>query len=326
MRAAGYFSWSLLLSCRLLPPPHLSILSQLSLSSWSCSICILSSTFPGWWQVVESHVQTTYPTVLPAQQCFPAWPLPYPGALTCALASPIFLPLRSHSPKWLWTPGYSGASQKPWFWTLTCKTMQQGALCLRVCTISTCLGVRTEKTSQCQPPGCSNPDTRESFPAGGFLWLPTPSEQALNVYGSRAFDQNFKGWLVHSETAQPNHYSTSWTFSFPWFSPPLPVFSPFLLLPFLNWVWNWSIFLNYLYLLNKVFNVPVLKFRLVCLSQYLPFPTPSSPKIVYLLSCVLIGVQTLGTYVSFLLVALSFWKGNLNWVSGFLILFNSGCI
>lgn len=201
MRAAGYFSWSLLLSCRLLPPPHLSILSQLSLSSWSCSICILSSTFPGWWQVVESHVQTTYPAILPAQQCFPAWPLPYPGALTCALASPVFLPLRSHSPKWLWIPGYSGASQKPWFWTLTCKTMQQGALCLRVCTISTCLGVRTEKTSQCQPPGCSNPDTRESFPAGGFLWLPTPSEQALNVYGSRALDQNFKGWYI---LKQPN--------------------------------------------------------------------------------------------------------------------------
>lgn len=112
--------------------------------------------------------------------------------------------------------------------------------------------------------------------------------------------------VVHSETAQPNHCSTSWTFSFPWFSPPLPVFSPFLLLPFLNWVWNWSIFLNYLYLLNKVFNDPVLKFRLVCLSHYLPFPTPSSPKIVYLLSCVLIGVQILGTYVSFLLVALFF--------------------
>lgn len=150
---------------------------------------------------MESHVRTTYPAILPAQQCFPAWPLPYPGALTCALASPVFLPLRSHSPKWLWTPGYSGVSQKPWFWTLTCKTMQQGALCLRVCTISTCLGVRTEKTSQCQPPGCSNPDTRESFPAGGFLWPPTPSEQALNVYGSRAFDQNFKGWYI---LKQPN--------------------------------------------------------------------------------------------------------------------------
>jgi hypothetical protein len=106
-------------------------------------------------------------------------------------------------------------------------------------------------------------------------WIPvvTPSEQGLRAYGSRAFDQNFKGWylLKHSPTKLLSYlFFLSSTFSFPFF--------PFVLLPFLNWLWNWSIFLNYLlYLLNKVFNVPVLKFRLSLPFTYLP-PSFSIPK------------------------------------------------
>ena len=88
------------------------------------------------------------------------------------------------------------------------------------------------------------------------------------------------------KAAQPNHCSTSWTFSLPISSSSSPFF-PFSLLPFLNWLWNWSIFLNYLlYLLNKVFNVPVFKFRLSLPFTYLPFQLhPPTPKILHLLSC-----------------------------------------
>lgn len=134
MRAAGYFSWSLLLSCLLLLPCF-SVFPQLSWSSWSCSICILSSTFPGWWQTVESSVQTTCPWALSCPVVFSSLATGLSRALSCALASPVF-PLRPHSPKWLWTPQvpWGLSPRRPWLWTLTCETMQLGALCLRVCT------------------------------------------------------------------------------------------------------------------------------------------------------------------------------------------------
>lgn len=133
--------------------------------------------------------KTQCPDYLPCSpflpSSFPASPLAYPGALSCALASAV-LPLRSHSPKWLWTPGYSGTSQRPWLWTLTCEPMQLGALCLRVCTTSTCLGVKTDGfdgffKNEWETPLDTLPDSslqsaliqsRESFLAGGLLWPP----------------------------------------------------------------------------------------------------------------------------------------------------------
>lgn len=60
------------------------------------------------------------------------------------------------------------------------------------------------------------------------LWTPTaaPSEQGLRVYGSRAFDRNFEGWWVHSETQRKNFVLPLELFSFS-SDFLLPVFSPF---------------------------------------------------------------------------------------------------
>lgn len=118
---------------------------------------------------------------------------------------------------------------------------------------------------------------------------------------------------------------------------PFPLISaPPPLLPlstFLNWLWNWNIFLNYLlYLLNKVFNVPVLKFRLSLPFTYLPshsiIPSKYSTKLLFHWS------TDFGYHISFLSVVLPskafpFWKekSNLNWVPGFPIQpSNTGCI
>lgn len=86
----------------------------------------------------------------------------------------------------------------------------------------------------------------------------------------RAFDQNFKGWYLLKQPNQtivpPLELSP-----FPDFLSLPPPFPPFSLLPFLNWLWIEVYFLNYLlYLLNKVFNIPVLKFRLSLPFTYLP--------------------------------------------------------
>lgn len=111
-------------------------------------------------------------------------------------------------------------------------------------------------------------------------------------------------------------------------------FFPFSLLPFLNWLWNWSIFLNYLlYLLNKVFNVPVLKFRLSLPFTYLPFQLhPPTPKIFHLLSCFNWSAE-FGYHISVLPVVSSSKRFiifereiNLSWVPRFPIQPNSGCV
>lgn len=113
------------------------------------------------------------------------------------------------------------------------------------------------------------------------LWLTAIRTRATNSR-SRAFDQNFKGGI---KAAQPNHCSTPLELS------PFPLISLLPFFPFspsfsLNWLWNWSIFLNYLlYLLNKVLMSLFLNLDLVCLSHIsLPTP-PSHPKIFHLLSC-----------------------------------------
>lgn len=118
------------------------------------------------------------------------------------------------------------------------------------------------------------------IPASRVLWsriipgwwtpMATPSEQVLRVYGSEF--QRVTFW--NSPTKLSFHLVNFLLSDFllPHFFP------PFSLLPFLNWLWNWSIFLNYLlYLLNKVFNVPVLKFRLS-----LPLTSLSSHSIIAL--------------------------------------------
>lgn len=85
----------------------------------------------------------------------------------------------------------------------------------------------------------------------------------------RAFNQNFKGWYVLKQPNQTIVPSLELS-PFPDFLSLPPPFLPFSFF-FLNWLWIEVYFLNYLlYLLNKIFNIPVLKFRLSLPFTYLP--------------------------------------------------------
>ena len=125
----------------------------------------------------------------------------------------------------------------------------------------------------------------QSIVLGG--WTPVANRTRATCLWVKNIWSEFQR-AVHSER-QPNQTIVPplELSPFPLISSSSPFF-PFSLLPFLNWLWNWSIFLNYLlYLLNKVFNVPVLKFRLSLPFTYFTFqlPLPPTPKIFHLLSC-----------------------------------------
>lgn len=180
-------------------------------------------------------------------------------------------------------------------------------------------------------PRCLSPELLWLEPRASCLAGGLHQNKGYGLMGQEHLIRISKG-STFRKAAQPNHCSTSWTFSLPSNFLLLLPFFPFLL-PFLNWLWNWSIFLNYLlYLLNKVFNVPVLKFRLSLPFTYLPFQLhPPTPKILHLLSCFNWSTE-FGYHISVLPVVspsksvfIFEREINLSWVPRFPIQPDSGC-
>lgn len=103
MRAAGYFSWiccwAAAAAAAAVSSPSYSVPSaSLSLSSPApCASSASPRLADCWIQCADYFPLEPFP----AQHCFLAWPL------ADSLSWPLLFTLGSHSPKWLWTPGYS---------------------------------------------------------------------------------------------------------------------------------------------------------------------------------------------------------------------------